>query len=326
MVYFTPCDYMDGEKQEVQPKKDILSIMDVSSDLESIIDLAINLKSGDLKDKHANVLANKSMAMLFEKSSTRTRVSFEVAMTQLGGHSLFLSSKDLQLGRGETVADTAKVLSRYVDIIMYRAFKHSTMTELADSASVPVINALDELEHPCQIVADLLTVKEHKGTLKGLKMAYVGDGNNVCNSLLLGAALVGINMTVGCPEDYDPDPQIYNVAKKIAQDNNCVISIVRDPKEAVKDSDVIYTDVWVSMGDEAEAAKRERVFLRYQVNQELVSLAKNDCIIMHCLPAHRGMEITDEVVDSQQSVVFDEAENRLHAQKAIILYLLGVTL
>ena len=317
---------MDGEKQEVQPKKDILSIMDVSSDLESIIDLAINLKSGDLKDKHANVLANKSMAMLFEKSSTRTRVSFEVAMTQLGGHSLFLSSKDLQLGRGETVADTAKVLSRYVDIIMYRAFKHSTMTELADSASVPVINALDELEHPCQIVADLLTVKEHKGTLKGLKMAYVGDGNNVCNSLLLGAALVGINMTVGCPEDYDPDPQIYNVAKKIAQDNNCVISIVRDPKEAVKDSDVIYTDVWVSMGDEAEAAKRERVFLRYQVNQELVSLAKNDCIIMHCLPAHRGMEITDEVVDSQQSVVFDEAENRLHAQKAIILYLLGVTL
>ena len=312
--------------QGVKPKKDILSVLDLGADLESIIDQAINLKSGDLKDKHANILANKSMAMIFEKSSTRTRVSFEVAMTQLGGHSLFLSPKDLQLGRGETVADTAKVLSRYVDIIMYRAFKHSTMTELANNASVPVINALDDLEHPCQIVADLLTVKEHKGTLKGLKMAYVGDGNNVCNSLLLGAAIVGINLTVGCPEDYDPDPQIYNEAKKIAQENNCIISVVRDPKEAVRDSDVIYTDVWVSMGDEAEAANREKVFLPYQVNKDLVSLAKSDCIIMHCLPAHRGMEITDEVVDSQQSVVFDEAENRLHAQKAIILYLLGVTL
>jgi ornithine carbamoyltransferase len=317
---------MDGELQGVISKKDILSVLDLSSDLGSIIDLAINLKSGELKDKHTNVLSNKSMAMIFEKSSTRTRVSFEVAMTQLGGHSLFLSPKDLQLGRGETVADTAKVLSRYVDIIMYRAFKHSTMIELANSASVPVINALDELEHPCQIVADLQTIKEHKGTLKGLKMAYVGDGNNVCNSLLLGAALVGINLTVGCPEDYDPDPQIYEEAKKIAQDNNCIISVVRDPKEAVSDCDVIYTDVWVSMGDETEAAKREQAFLPYQVNNELINLAKNDCIIMHCLPAHRGLEITDEVVDSQQSVVFDEAENRLHAQKAIILHLLGVTL
>lgn len=303
-------------------KKDIISMLDFESNLEMVLELAKNLKNPEVKNQYQTKLSNKSMAMIFEKSSTRTRVSFEVAMTQLGGHSLFLSPNDLQLARGETVADTARVLSRYVDLIMYRAFKHSTMIELATHATVPVINALDNLEHPCQIVADLLTILEHKKSLQGINLAYVGDGNNVCNSLLLGAALVGMNIQVGCPDNFLPDGTILEKAKEIAKENNCEIKLTTDPFEAVQDCDVIYTDVWISMGDEAEAAMREKIFKPYQVNRELISKAKKDCIIMHCLPAHRGQEITDEVIESNQSVVFDEAENRLHAQKAIILYLL----
>jgi ornithine carbamoyltransferase len=305
-------------------KIDLLSVLDLGENLEKIIELAITLKTqGDTND-YKNILANKSMAMIFEKSSTRTRVSFEVAMTQLGGHSLFLSPKDLHLGRGETVADTARVLSRYVDIIMYRAFDHSTMRELANHASVPVINALDDLEHPCQILADLMTIKEHKGTLKGVKFSYIGDGNNVCNSLLLGSALVGMDISIGCPENFMPNQDILAKAKQIAEKNGCSIIITSDPKTAVKDSDVVYTDVWVSMGDENEHIEREKVFQPYQLNLELLKEANDNCIVMHCLPAHRGLEITDEVIDSEQSVVFDQAENRLHSQKAIILYLLGL--
>ncbi len=303
--------------------KDLISLSDLGSELENIIDFAINLKTQTGSDQYKTSLNNRSLAMIFEKSSTRTRVSFEVAMAQLGGHALFLSPKDLQMGRGETVADTAQVLSRYVDVIMYRAFEHSTMKELAANATVPVINGLDNLEHPCQIVADLMTVKEHKGTLKGLTLAYVGDGNNVCNSLLLGAAQVGMNMRVGCPDNYKPDQQILTEAQILASKNGCAITITSEPKLAVEAADVVYTDVWVSMGDEAEQVEREKIFKPYQVNSDLLAEAKEDCIVLHCLPAHRGLEITNDVMDSERSVVFDEAENRLHAQKAIILYLLG---
>jgi ornithine carbamoyltransferase len=306
-----------------QATKDLITLLDLDQDLEKVIDFGISLKSPDVFKEYSSTLENKSLAMIFEKSSTRTRVSFEVAMSQLGGHALFLSPDDLQMGRGETVADTARVLSRYVDLIMYRAFSHDTMRELAANASVPVINGLDNLVHPCQIVADLMTIKEHKGTLKDLALAYVGDGNNVCNSLLIGCAQVGMDIRVGCPDGFKPDPDILAQAQDIAQKNDCEISITTDPKTAVMDSNVVYTDVWVSMGDEANKAERERVFSPYQVNLELIDGASDDCIVMHCLPAHRGLEITSEVIDSQRSVVFDEAENRLHAQKAIILYLLG---
>jgi ornithine carbamoyltransferase len=261
--------------------------------------------------------------MIFEKPSTRTRVSFEVGMVQLGGHALYLSPKDLQIGRGETIADTAKVLSRYVDAIMYRAFSHDVMVELAKNATIPVINGLDDLEHPCQILADLMTIKEHKGDFSGLDFAYVGDGNNVCNSLLLGSALVGMNMNVGCPSGYMPDQGIFESASKIAQKKKVHLHLASNPKETVRNADVIYTDVWVSMGDESEKEKRLNLFAPYQVNSELISLAKSDCVVMHCLPAHRGQEITDEVIDGQHSVVFDQAENRLHAQKALLLKLLG---
>ncbi len=306
------------------PKKDLLSVLDLGTDIESILKLASKLKTQGDSIEFENILSNKSMAMIFEKSSTRTRVSFEVAMTQLGGHSLFLSPKDLQLGRSETIADTARVLSRFVNIIMYRATDHENMRDLAAFASIPVINALDNLEHPCQTVADLLTIKEHKGGLKGVKFAYVGDGNNVCNSLLLGSSLVGMDMHVGCPEDHIPNQHLLTEAQKIAEKNDCSITITHDPKTAVQDSDVVYTDVWVSMGDEGEQKERENLFRPFQVNQSLINEASDDCIVMHCLPAHRGLEITDEVIDSDRSVVFDQAENRLHTQKAIILYLLGL--
>jgi ornithine carbamoyltransferase len=312
-----------GEKAK-RVKKDLLTLLDIGSELESVIDFAIKLKTKGEDSKYQNALAKRTMAMIFEKSSTRTRVSFEVAMTQMSGHSMFLSPKDLQLGRGETVADTAKVLSRYVDIIMYRAFSHDTMKELAENATIPVINGLDDLAHPCQIIADLMTIKEHKGKLGGIDLAYVGDGNNVCNSLLLGTSLVGMNIRVGCPEKYSPNHELLNQAKDISKSTGSTITLTTDPKAAVKDCDVIYTDVWVSMGNETERTERESLFKPYQVNSELVKFAKNDCIIMHCLPAHRGLEITDEVIDSERAVVFDEAENRLHAQKAIILYLLGM--
>jgi ornithine carbamoyltransferase len=301
-------------------KKDLISMMDVKNDIGDILDLAVKLKAEWKAGTARELLKNRSLGMIFEKSSTRTRVSFEVGMTQLGGHALYLSPKDLQMGRGETIADTAKVLSRYVDAIMYRAFENSMMKELARNATVSVINALDNLEHPCQILADLLTIREHKGKLAGLKLAYVGDGNNVCNSLLLGCAATGMDMSVGCPTEYRPDAKVIADAMKITKKSG--IEIVEDPLDAVKDADVIYTDVWVSMGDEAEKEKREKIFAPYQVNMKLLKAAKKDCVFMHCLPAHRGCEVTDEVVDSGQSIVFDEAENRLHAQKAVLVKLI----
>ncbi|UCF08464.1 MAG: ornithine carbamoyltransferase [Thermoplasmata archaeon] len=304
-------------------KRDFISMMDVKDDIDEILRMASDIKLRWEKGEEYRPLKGKSLGMIFEKPSTRTRVSFEVAMNHLGGFSLYLSPKDLQMGRGETVADTARVLSRYVEGIMYRAFQHSIMLELAKNAAVPVINGLDDLEHPCQILADLLTIKEHKGDFKGLRMAYVGDGNNVCNSLILGCALVGIDLNVGCPQDYMPDMRIVEKASQMAQEKGAHLHLIPNPAEAVRDADVVYTDVWISMGDEAESEKRKAVFAPYQVNSELVGHAKTDCVVMHCLPAHRGYEITDEIMDGKHSIVFDQAENRLHAQKAILVKLLG---
>jgi ornithine carbamoyltransferase len=304
-------------------KRDLISVLDVRDDIDEILTMALDLKLRWKRGEDYHPPINKSLAMIFEKPSTRTRVSFEVAMTHLGGHALYLSPRDLQIGRGETIADTAKVLSRYVDAIMYRAFKHDVMVELARNASIPVINGLDDLEHPCQILADLLTIKEHKGDFEGLLLAYVGDGNNVCNSLLLGCALLGMNMNIGCPAGYLPDEKIFEKASKIAQENSAHLHSVSNPVEAVRNADVVYTDVWVSMGDEEEKESREKTFAPYQVNSELVKHAKSDCVVMHCLPAHRGLEITDDVIDGEQSIVLDQAENRLHAQKALLVRLMG---
>lgn len=304
-------------------KRDFISILDAKEDINDILNMALDLKKRSKEGEEPNPLKNKSLAMIFEKPSTRTRVSFEVGMNQLGGHALYLSPKDLQIGRGETIADTAKVLSRYVEGIMYRAFSHDVMMDLAKNASVPVINGLDNLEHPCQILADLLTIKEHKGELKGLKLAYVGDGNNVCNSLLLGCALVEIDMNVGCPQEFMPNQKIFENASQIAQDKGSHLHFAPNPAEAVRDVDIIYTDVWISMGDEENKEKRMQILAPYQVNNNLVQMAKPDCIVMHCLPAHRGQEITDEVLDGKHSIVFDQAENRLHGQKALLVRLMG---
>lgn len=300
-------------------KRDILSILDLP-DLEEVLDRAVEMKSGQTTGRE---MGGKSLAMIFEKSSTRTRVSFEVAMTQMGGHSIFLSQDDTQLGRGETIPDTARVLSRFVNAIMYRAYKHTDMVELAKHSRVPVINALDDMEHPCQIAADMMTIREHKGGLKGLRLAYVGDGNNVSHSLLLGGAMVGMDVVVGCPDGYRPDAGIVAKAAEMAKGNGSIVDVVTDPFDAVKGADIVYTDTWVSMGDEEQVNQRKKALLPYQVNRELMSAAKPDAIFMHCLPAHRGNEVSDEVMDGKQSVVFDQAENRLHAQKAILLTVLN---
>jgi ornithine carbamoyltransferase len=273
--------------------------------------------------RHNHLLKGKSLGLIFAKSSTRTRVSFEVGMYQLGGYSLFLSSNDIQLGRGETVSDTAKTLSRYIDGIMIRTFKHSDVVDLANCGTIPVINGLTDSQHPCQILADLQTIKEYKGKYKGLKLAYVGDGNNVANSLLIGCAKVGMDISVATPQGYECEEQSIQAAKEAAKETGANIQITYDPYEAVKDADVVYTDTWVSMGMEAEKEKRIQIFMPYQVNAKLMSAAKSDALFMHCLPAYRGYEVTEDVIDGPQSVVFDEAENRLHAQKAVLVKLLG---
>jgi ornithine carbamoyltransferase len=301
-------------------KRDLVSILDLKEDLMDIIKLGIEIKKNP--KKYSRALDGKSLAMIFEKPSTRTRTSFEVAMTQLGGHALYMSPRDMQLGRGETIEDTAKVLSRYVDAIVYRAFDHGMMIALAKNSSVPVINALDDVEHPAQIVADLMTILEKKGRLKNLKISFIGDGNNVANSLMLGSAIVGADFYIASPKGYEIKEDYVKTAKRIAGDKSRIV-ITNDPIEAARDADVIYTDVWVSMGEEEEREKRERDFKGYQVNSALVSNAKKDYIFMHCLPAHRGLEVTSDVIDGPNSVVFDEAENRLHAQKAILVKFIG---
>ncbi len=301
-------------------KKDVLGILDIQEELLVLLQRAKEIKNGLKSGEQYMPLVGKTLGMIFEKSSTRTRISFEVGMTQLGGHAIYMNPKDMQMGRGETVADTAQVLSRYCDAIVYRAFKHDMMKELAQNATVPVINALDDVEHPCQIMADLLTVIEHKGDDFGkLKMTYVGDGNNVCNSLLLGCAVVGMNFTAACPKGYQPNTGILAEAKKIGKRMGATIEVVEDAMTGVEYADVLYTDVWVSMGDEKEEATRLKVFKPYQINEALLANARRDAIVMHCLPAHRGLEITAGVLDGPQSVVFDEAENRLHAQKALLV-------
>ncbi|HOM95816.1 MAG: ornithine carbamoyltransferase [Candidatus Methanofastidiosa archaeon] len=281
--------------------------------LKTAESLKIKQKTGE---KH-ELLYGKTLAMIFQKPSTRTRVSFEVGMKQLGGHALYLSSTDLQLGRGETVGDTGAVLSRYCDGIMARVFSHDNIMELCKYSTVPVINGLSDLLHPCQCLADLETILEKKQEFKGLKLAFIGDGNNVCHSLMFGSAKVGIEMTVICPKGYEPDRQI----EKLALEDGLKLEITNDPK-GVKGADVIYTDVWASMGKDKEHEDRVKIFKPYQVNEKLISQAQDDCIVMHCLPAHRGEEITNEVVDGPHSVVLDQAENRNHAQKAVMALLM----
>lgn len=297
-------------------KRDLVSILDVKDDLLDIINLGMEVKKNP--KKYSEALKGKSLAMIFEKPSTRTRTSFEVGMIQLGGHALYMSPRDLQMGRGETIEDTARVLSRFVDGIIYRAFDHKMVITLAQNATVPVINALDDVEHPAQIIADLMTILEKKGKLKGLKVSFIGDGNNVANSLMLGCAIVGADFYIASPKGYEIKDEYVSMARKIANGKSKIV-ITNDPIEAAKDADVIYTDVWVSMGEEAEKEKKEKAFKDYQINSNLVKHAKKDFIFMHCLPAHRGLEVTADVIDGPNSVVFDEAENRLHAQKALLI-------
>ena len=297
----------------------LLSVSDIKDDVRYILDLASKIKAGEIEDKP---LEGKTLAMIFEKSSTRTRISFDVGMYQLGGRAIFLSSNDLQMGRGEPIYDTAKVLSRFVDGIMIRAKKHSDVEELAKHSEVPVISGLTDLEHPCQSLADMLTIKEHLGGWDGKKICFVGDGNNVCNSLLLISPLLGMDMSIACPKGYEPDEDILKTAKEYAEENNTEITITDDIGVALENVDVVYTDVWVSMGDEEEAAQREIDFAPFQVNADLMSLANDGAIFMHCLPAIRGQEVTADVIDGDQSVIFDEAENRMHAQKAVLYYYL----
>lgn len=306
--------------------RDILSIQDLTlKEIELIHEVAGKLKS-DPSESRRYSLRGKTLALLFLQSSTRTRVSFDVAMNQLGGHSITLTENYSHVGRGlETFYDTGKVLSRYVDSIMIRTFRHSEVEELAEGSEVPVINGLSDLLHPCQGLSDLLTIMERRGDFEGLKLAYVGDGNNVCNSLLLGCSKVGMDISIGCPEKYKPDKEIQVSALKNSEGSGSRIEILRDPHEAVKGADVVYTDTWISMhhmGKPGEKERRMRIFKPYQVNPKLLKKAKDNAIVMHCLPAHRGYEITNEVMDGPQSVVWQQAENRLHVQKAILALIL----
>ena len=296
--------------------KDMLSIHDLSVDeVQEILALAKELKAKQKAGVPHKILEGKTLGMIFEKSSTRTRVSFETGMYQLGGQALFLSNRDLQLGRGEPIRDTA----RYLDGIMIRTFGHDRVEELAKWADIPVINALTDLLHPCQVLTDLLTIEEYKGkNLKGLKMAYVGDGNNMTNSFLYGCAKVGMTFVAATPEDYRPDATVFKNALEDAKETGASLSLVTDPHEAVKDADIVVTDTWASMGQEAEHEARKKIFAPYQVNKELLEGADKRVIVMHCLPAYRGEEITEEVLEANADVIFDEAENRLHTQKAIM--------
>ncbi|WP_312563208.1 ornithine carbamoyltransferase [Anaerospora sp.] len=304
--------------------KDLLSIHDLStSEVYEILELSRELKQKQQQGIEHHILKGKTLGMIFQKSSTRTRVSFEVGMWQLGGSALFLSANDLQIGRGEPVRDTARVLSRYVDGIMIRTFSHAEVEELAHYASIPIINGLTDLLHPCQALADIFTVVEHKGDLKGLKMAYIGDGNNMANALLHVCAKVGMDITVATPAGYEPDKRMVAQAQSAAALSGSRITITNQPLAAAEGADVLYTDVWASMGQEAEQMARRRVFADFQINSHTLAVANKDAIVLHCLPAHRGEEITNDVIEGPQSVVFDEAENRLHVQKAIMALLMG---
>jgi len=304
---------------------DFLQLADYSADqIHLLLNEALDLKKLQKQGKPHPFLSGKVLGMIFEKSSTRTRVSFEVGMLQLGGHAIFLSSRDIQLGRGESISDTAKVLSRYIDGIMIRTFSHESVEELASHATVPVINGLTDLQHPTQVLADLLTILEHKGKLAGLKLCYIGDGNNnMAHSLMEGAVKVGMDISIASPTGYLPNEEITERAIQAGKETKSTVTITNDPYEAIKNADVVVTDVWTSMGQEEETVIRLKAFQGFQVNEELCSNANNDFIFLHCLPAHRGEEVTSEIIDGPHSVVFDEAENRLHAQKAILKLLLS---
>ena len=303
--------------------RDYLSVDDLSApELASVLSLAGKLKSDH--QMHADALARRSAALIFEKSSTRTRISFEVGVAQLGGHPITLSSGDLQLGRGETIEDTGRVLSRYVDVIVLRTFEQERLEALAGAASVPVVNALSDFEHPCQALADLLTIDEHMGGLDGRILTYVGDGNNVAHSLLLAGAKAAMTVRVATPVGFEPIPQVVERAEEIAAETGGSIEVGTDPAAAAAGAHVLYTDVWASMGQEAEAEERALIFRPYQLNETLIEAADPSVLVMHCLPAHRGEEISDRAIDGDRSVVFDQAENRLHTQKALLVFLFGL--
>lgn len=303
-------------------KRNLISIKDLTpSEIKDIFALTDQLKRN--KGRFSKELAGKTLALIFQKPSNRTRVSFEVGMFQLGGNALYLAPNEINLGVRESISDVAKTLSRYIDGIVLRTFEHKNCLEMARAASVPVINGLSDFSHPCQALADLYTIKEKKGISKDITLAYVGDGNNVCNSLLFACAKLGVNVNLGTPSGYEPDSIVLKDSKALAKANDVTINLFNNAAEAAKGADVIYTDVWVSMGQEEEAKARREIFKDFQVNQDLVKLANKDAIIMHCLPAHRGEEITSEVIDGKNSVIFDQAENRMHVQKAILIMLLG---
>lgn len=299
--------------------KDFLTLADFNKEsINYLLNLALRLKQDNKIGQTHHVLNGKTLVLIFAKPSLRTRVSFEVGIHQLGGKALTLKQDEINLGVRETIADTARTISRYADGVMIRTFAQSDVTEFAKWADIPVINGLTDSSHPCQILADLLTIKEKFGELENLKLTYVGDGNNVANSLLLGCSIVGMDVTIGCPEGFDPDPEYLKKAEEFAIMSGSKIEVVHNPKEAVKNANVVYTDVWASMGQEAEAQKRKEIFKAYQVNSELLSNASDDVIVLHCLPAHREDEITEEVLEKYAYVIFEQAENRLHAQKAIM--------
>ncbi|MGC6583550.1 ornithine carbamoyltransferase [Paenibacillus sp. Dod16] len=314
-----------GQVKELSLKgRDMVELDEYSTEeIQFLLDSAIEIKRKQKNGEVYQPLKGKTIGLIFEKSSTRTRVSFEAGMFQLGGHALFLSKNDIQLGRGEPISDTAQVMSRYLDGLMIRTFGHDNVVNLAKYASIPVINGLSDMAHPCQVLADLQTVLEHKGKLKGLKMAFIGDGNNMAHSLLIGGAKMGMHVAVASPKGYEADASIVKLSEEIAAQTGGKITITQDPIEAAKDADVIYTDVWASMGFEEEQAQREAAFADYQVNEELVKAAKPDYLFLHCLPAHRGEEVSEGVIDGANSVIFDQAENRLHAQKALMVALMA---
>ena len=304
--------------------KDFLTLADYSKeDIINLFEYSAQLKREVKKGKFSKILENKTLAMIFEKNSTRTRVSFETGMLQLGGHALFLSSNEIQLGRGETIADTARVLSRYNDGIMIRTFGHEKVTELAKWASIPVINGLTDSYHPCQALADYFTIYEREKDITKIKLTYIGDGNNVANSLLIGAAILGCDIAVATPKKFEPEYTVVEKAYKLAARSSSKITITNNIDEAVAGADYLYTDVWVSMGQEKETAKKKKIFEKFRIDDKLIRKTGKDAKVLHCLPAHRGEEITDEVMDGKNSIVFDQAENRLHCQKAVMCALMG---
>jgi ornithine carbamoyltransferase len=302
-------------------KKDLLSIQGISTaDIAGILDLALDVKKNPAK--YSDALKGKSIGLIFQKPSNRTRVSFEIGMFQLGGHTIYLGSSEIGMGGREAVKDVACVLSRYLNGIVARTYKHEDVEDLAKHATVPIINGLSDLAHPCQALGDMFTIREKLGRLKGVKLAYIGDGNNVLNSLMLAALKLGISVSVATPKSYAPDKDIVKTARAAAMDSGAKVDISNDPVMAARDADVLYTDVWISMGQEKEAQKRIKAFKKFQLNDGILKYAKPGCVVMHCLPAHRGQEITDSVMDSKHSIVYDQAENRMHVQKAVLLKLL----